>query len=478
VMGGLHSEVTSDTSDILLESAYFDAVTIRKSRLRLGMASESSVRFEKGADPNIIPEALNRAAFLIQQIAGGEILEGIVDCYPKKIDPISINLRPARVNEILGTNIEISRMVKILNGLEFNVINKEVLEVSVPTNRPDISREIDLIEEIARIEGYDHIPTADRSIGPLFTHLHAIDKFKRVVRESMTAQGFDEIYSSSMGDPKLMELFDSEKKGIKILNPIAEDLSVLQNSSLYSLLKAVSHNYAQRNTDLRLFEIGKSFMGSPDWKIPVEIEEIGIAISGKCDDRWFQRGREHDFYGLKGAIDSLLENIHIGKADYRSISHPVFEDKLIYELRCGECRIGLAGQISPKVAKAFDIKLPVYAAILDFKSLLEGRPPEETYKALPRFPAAPRDLAMIVDEAIKVGDIKSLIKEAGGELLESVELFDIFHGKQIGDGKKSLAFALVYRAQDRSLENDEVVECQNKIIDKLKQNFRLDIRKS
>ncbi len=329
VMGGLESEVSADTADILLESAYFDSITIRKSRLKLGMTSESSIRFEKGADPNIVPEALNRAAYLIQKYAGGEVLEGIVDCYPRKIEPLTIRLRPSRVNAILGTSISTDRMANILTGLEFGVINKEILEVAVPTFRPDITREIDLIEEIARIEGYDNIPTADRNIGPLFTHIHADDRLKQSIREAMTAQGFDEIYSSSMADPKLLDVLCPEKSRIKVLNPIAEDLSVLQNTSLFSLLKAIANNYAQRNTDLRLFEIGKAFLPSDNAdKRPREIEEVGIAISGKSTDRWFEHGREHDFYELKGALDSLIESTHNAAIEYRPAKHHAFEDEL------------------------------------------------------------------------------------------------------------------------------------------------------
>jgi len=479
VMGGLESEVSSDTTDVLLESAYFDPVTIRKSRLRLGMTSESSIRFEKGTDPNIVPDALERAAYLIQKYAGGEVLGGIVDCYPKKIEPIVIKLRPSRVNAILGTNIHVNRMVKILKGIEFTVIDKEILEVMIPTFRPDITREIDLIEEIARIEGYDKIPAADRNIGPLFTHLHPDDKFRQLLRGTLTAQGFDEIYGSSMGDPNLLKLLEPDKNSIRVLNPIAEDLAVLQNSSLFSLLKAVAHNYAQRNTDLRLFEIGKAFVQSVEsGKSPDEIEEIGIALSGKSDDRWFERGREHDFYELKGVIDSLIEKARNPKISYQPTSRHVLEAKLALELRSGGNILGYAGQIEPKIAKAFDIKQPVFAAVLDFKILLDSQQLEPAYEALPRFPAAPRDLAIVVDESVKVGDILDRIREAGGERLESVGLFDLYHSKHIGEGKKSLAFSLIYRSRERSLENEEVVEYQDKIIEYLKKYFSIEIRES
>lgn len=479
VMGGLESEVSPDTTDILLESAYFDPVTIRRSRLRLGMTSESSIRFEKGADPNIVPDALNRAAYLIQKYAGGEVFGAIIDCYPKKIEPIVIKLRPARVNAILGTNISVERMINILRGIEFTVTHKETLEVIIPTFRPDVTREIDLIEEIARIEGYENIPVAGRNIGPLFTRLHPDDKFRQLVREDLTAQGFDEIYGSSMGDPKLLSLLEPVRSSIRVLNPIAEDLAVLQSSSFFSLLKAVANNYAQRNTDLRLFEIGKAFVQSINSdKAPDEIEEIGVALSGKSDDRWFERGREHDFYELKGAIDSLIEKARNPEINYQPTSHHALDGKLAFELRSGGNMLGFAGQIEPKIAKAFDIKHSVFAAVLNFKILLDNPQPKQSYEPLPRFPAAPRDLAIIVDEAIRVGDIMDRIKEAGGNRLESVELFDLYRSKQIGEGKKSLAFSLIYRSREKSLENEEVVEYQDKIIEHLKKYFSVEIRES
>jgi phenylalanyl-tRNA synthetase beta chain len=479
VMGGLNSEVSSDTADILLESANFDPITVRRSRMKLGISSESSTRFEKGADPNNVTFAMDRAAYLMQQYAGGEILSGIIDCYPEKINPITIDLRPSRVNAILGTDISKERMIIILKMLQFRVKDKETLEVTVPTFRPDIAREIDLIEEIARIEGYEQIPSADRNIGPLYTPLHPNDTFRQLIRTSMTAQGFDEIYSSTLADPKLLTKIEPEKAPIAIMNPIAADFAVLQSSCLYSLLKAISNNFAQRNTDLRIFEVGKAFLRNESATgdlSPVEVDEIGIALSGKSDDQWFGKGRERDFYELKGAIDSFFEFARVPQCIYRPEKHPAFDDSLVFELIINEKRIGFAGLIKNEIVRAFDIKQTVYAAVLDFNIILNSRQPENYYVPLPKFPSAPRALAVIVDETINVADIISKIKEMGGELLEAVELFDLYRGKQVGEGKKSLAFSLVFRSKGRSLENEEVTEIYNNIIEYLKNNFKTEIR--
>jgi phenylalanyl-tRNA synthetase beta chain len=477
VMGGLDSEVSQNTADILLESAYFNPIAIRKSRLKLGIVSESSVRFEKGADPNAVAEAIDRAAFLIQKYAGGKVLKGIVDCYPAKVNPIKINLRPSRANAILGSNISKERMSDILTNLEFQVTDKNWLEVTVPTFRPDITREIDLIEEIARIEGYENIPTADRNIGPLYTPINPDDRLRQQIRTGMTALGFDEIYGSNFADPKLMSALESKLKPVAVLNPIAEDLSVLQNNTLYSALMAVGHNLAQRNLDLRLFEIAKKFIASERrGESPLEIEELVMAVTGRSGDAWYERGREYDFFDVKGATIGLIDYLRAPRLKLEGDRHPCFEADMSFCLKCGDSKVGYAGRINQKLARSFDIKQPVYVAQLDFNFLLNNQSGEGSYSALPRFPSAIRDLAIIVDEKFRVGDIMDAIREAGRENLESVDLFDLFRGKQIGEGKKSLAFSMVFRSRERSLDSKEVDNYQGIIIENLKKRFNIEVR--
>jgi phenylalanyl-tRNA synthetase beta chain len=473
VMGGLESEVSADTENILLESAYFDPITIRKSRIKLGTVSESSARFERGADPNIIPAAIDRAAYLMQQYAGGEILSGIVDCYPKKLAPVVIELRPERVNALLGTNISKKRIINILQGLEFEVEDKGILEVAVPTFAVDVTREVDLIEEIVRIEGYDAIPSVDRNVGPLYVPEQRDTQFRTEIRNAMTTQGFDEIYGSGLAEARLLSVLMKGKPQLRILNPIAEDLSVMQNSLLYSLLNAVAHNISRRNVNLRLFEIGKTFQpGSP----PPEEEQIGLALSGASESRWYDKGRDYSFYDLKGATDSLLEGCRIEPAEFVREPRQPFLDGLSFSIEVSGQSIGHAGQIIDEVTRQFEIKQPVLAAVLDFEKILHLKKPLKAFSTLPRFPAAPRDLAIIVDDSIPVGDILSEIRAAGGDLLETVELFDLYRGKQITAGKKSLAFSMTFRSDRRSLESKEVIGIQSKIAQHLKKRFNAEIR--
>ncbi len=473
VMGGLNSEISNETTDILLESAYFNPVTIRKSRLHLEIMSESSTRFEKGADPNNVPGAIDRAAGLINEYAGGELLSGIVDCYPKKITPIEIDFRPDKANAFLGTNISGKRMRDIFEGLEFETESDGIMKVTVPTFRPDIEREVDLFEEIVRIEGYDSVPSSERNLGPLFTHQFGDDILRDEIRRALTTQGFDETYGSGLADPKLMSKLSDGKPLLRILNPIAEDLAVLQSSLLYSLLKSVSHNISRRNINLQLFEIGKAFYpGNP----PDEREQVGLMLSGQTDDNWYSKSVGFSYYHLKGAIDKLIDSCRIAPVKLTPAHQPIFLKGCSFEIEIDDDIIGSAGQISTELAKAFDIKQAVLAAVLDFDKLLTKRRPEMSFRPVPRYPAAPRDLAVVIDETVNAGQIEEEIKKVGGDLLEEVKIFDLYRGKQVGEGKKSIAFALQYRSSERSLESKEVIATHNKIAKHLKKHFNAEIR--
>jgi phenylalanyl-tRNA synthetase beta chain len=475
VMGGLDSEVSDETKNILLESAYFNPADIRLSRQKLGMVSESSTRFEKGADPNMVDIAIDRAASLLAELAGGEVLEGIVDCYPNKIESVKISLRPNRVNALLGTNISKERMIKILRGIEFTVEDKEALDVTVPTFATDITREADLVEEIVRLEGYDSVPVSDENKGPLCNDYPADDQFRDDVRRILASQGFDEIYSPGMADPGLLRKINPDRQFIKVLNPIAEDLTVMENSILNSMLKSLSHNIAHRNIDLKLFAIGRIYLpGDP----PIERDEIAIAVSGHSDNNWYAENRRFGFHDVKGAIDTLCDSFRI--TGMKSQAEPVsyLNDNCSYKLLDNNESIGYIGSIRDKVSRLFDIKQEIFMAVLESDKLYAKWNPETVFDSLPRYPAAPRDLAVIIDENIRAGDMLEVIEKEGGPILESVRLFDQFRGGQIGNGKKSLAFAMIYRSRDRSLENEEISRVHNHIADCLKKKFGASIRET
>jgi len=475
VMGGLDSEVTAKTATILLEAAYFEPRTTRRSRQKLGLVTESSIRFEKGADPNMVPIALDRAAALMAEYAGGEVLSGRVDCYPEKIVPALVRLRPERVNTLLGTDISRERMIEILTGLEFGVEDKGELMVTVPTFTGDITREVDLIEEIVRIEGYAVVPDTEENKGPLFTPQPSDNRFRDEIRRLMTGLGFDELYAPGLADEKLLEKVSGSTPRVRVLNPIADDLTVMENDLVYSLLRTVSHNLAHRNINLKIFGIGRIYLpGEP----PVEKEQIGLAVTGREADRWYRKGRALDYYDIKGVIDTVLDSQRLSDASYTAAEHRCLQPERSFGVACSGETIGHAGLIRPELARAFDIKQTVYAAVLDFEVLMKLGAAEWFFRPLPRFPAAPRDLAVVVDEKVGTSEILSLIKKTAGPLLESVELFDLFRGSQVGEGRKSLAFAMVFRSEKRSLESDEVAEIHKSISSALKNNFNAEIREA
>ncbi len=472
VMGGLETEVSNETTTILLEAAYFNPVTIRRSRQKLGTITESSQRFEKGVDPNGIPYALDRAANLLEKYAGGKTVSGIADCYPKKIAPAVIEFRPERANGLLGTAIPKERMINILRGIEFEIEDKGTLKVTVPTWQNEITREVDLIEEIIRLEGYDAMGDVDRNLGPLYVEHPEDDLLKQTIKSTLVAQGYDEVYGSGFAHDKILRNV-SDKPAVKILNPIAEDLNVLQNDINYSLLKAVGHNIAHRNIDLMLFELGTVFFpGNPN----EEELQIGLALSGESENSWFARGHNFSFYDLKGGIDALRDECRIPELEYREENDLPYQEDSSFALFAGNDKIGKAGLVNRDIAKRFDIKQPVYTAVLDFEKILKVRLPEGIYVPLPRFPAAPRDLAVVVDEEVNVGNLIGEIKKSGGKILESVEIFDLYRGKPIPEGKKSIAFSLVYRLAERSLKSKEVNAVQEDIIDNIKKRFNAEIR--
>jgi phenylalanyl-tRNA synthetase beta chain len=476
VMGGLDSEVENTTTTILLEAAYFNPSVIRKSRKTLDIVTESSTRFEKGADPNGIPYAIDRAAHLFQEVCGGEVLAGIVDCYPHPIEPKRISFRPQRCNYVLGTSISTARMKEILANLEFAVNGTDQLAVTVPTFRPDIEREIDLIEEIARVEGYDAIPDATANIGPLFTPTRIEDVFEDEVRRILTAAGFDEILSHGLADSRLAKLISADVPQVRLVNPVTADLDVMRNSLVPTALTVIEHNLAHRNLDLCLFEIGKVYF-PPDhnghWR---EDKRILLAVTGATPHGWRDHPRSFDFYDLTGAIGRLQAHFHWPALEFESAHVSFFEEDVSFEMKMEGRGAGVIGKVSDAVISRLDVKQPVFLAELEAGQLLSLSRPLAEFTPLPLYPAAPRDLAMIVSQEVRAADLVNTIRDTAGKPAESVQIFDLYTGQQIEEGKKSIAISITYRSGIGSLSSEEVDALQQKVIDTLKREFDAEIR--
>lgn len=476
VMGGSNSEVSNSTRNILLEVAYFNPRVIRKSRKSLDLVSEASQRFEKGVDPNNVPHASGRASQLLAELCGGEICDGLVDNYARVISPLSVSLRPGRCNSILGVSLESKEMSDVLTRLEIPCKGDNPIAAAVPTFRADITKEIDLIEEIVRIRGYDTIPDAKRNIGPLFTPTHDRDLFFERIRNLLTALGCDEIMGHGLANSKLAHVLTPDIKPVKMLNPVSEELDIMRTSLLLTSFESVAHNLAHRNMDVKLFELGKVYFppnGAKEWR---EIDRLSLSISGNTTVTWRDRARPFDFYDLTGMLERLAESLNIAPFVLKEGQTAWLDPSCSFNIHYKDTIIGHAGLVASDTLRKFEIKAPVYSAELSLTHLMVEPKQTPTFVPLPVFPSAPRDLAIVVDTHVPVGDIIASIRQMAGAFAEQVSVFDLYAGNQIQQGKKSVGISIQYRAADRSLSGEEVDDLQTRVIESLKKHFRADIR--
>jgi phenylalanyl-tRNA synthetase beta chain len=476
IMGGLESEVSPHTKTILLESAYFDPRVIRRGRMFLDISTESSQRFERGADPNGVIEALDRAAELLESLAGGKILKGVVDNYPSPIHPVKITLRPQRVNKILSTELQTQQIKDILTSLELSFEENHDLEVRVPTFRPDLTREIDLIEEIARIYGYGNIKTTMRAGGNLVTRIHLEDELSLRIKEFMVGKGFFEAITNNLVDPEILSKLNPDTVWVSIRNPLSQDLSVLSTTLAYNILSVVGRNKNRMEKNLRIFELGKVFIQKGK-KLPEERLHLGIALSGNREPRhWEDKEKEVDLYDLKGILEGLLGHLSLSfeLSPGRGV---LFEPDNCFYVQMEDHKIGLVGELSKVTLDLFEIKDKVLWAEIDMDDVFARVTQIKEFRTLPKFPPVDRDIAVVVDEMLLSKEITDKIKKAGGSMVEEVALFDVYRGKQIPAGKKSLACSIRYRSQDKTLTDEEVEEIHHRVISELEKSFGATLRK-
>ena len=476
IMGGLKSEVGPDTDTVLLESAYFDPRVIRRGRMFLGLSTESSQRFERGADPNGVVEAADRAARLLEDLAGGKVAQGLVDSYPRRIHPVKIALRPQRVNRLLSTDLTARQIKDILTSLDLDVKENQEFEVQVPTFRPDLTREIDLIEEIARIYGYANIKTSLRASGSLVTHELPEDELIREIKHFLTGRGCFEVITNNLVDPEILKRMKPDCPGVSIQNPLSHDLSVLSSSLSCGLLGVVSRNKNRLETNVRVFELAKVFCGGKE-KLPDEKLHLGIAVSGERLPRHWESGEDQvDLYDLKGVVEELFGHLKLG-LEMKPDEDPLFRKQRSFAVLIPDGKVGTAGEVSEEVRKIFGIKEEVFLAELDLEKMAGGVPREIRFYPLPKFPPVDRDIAVVADENLTSQVIKAEIEAAGGELIEEVTLFDVYLGKQVPPGKKSLAYSIRYRSRDRTLTDQEVDDIHRKVVSELEKNLDITLRK-
>lgn len=458
VMGGFNSEVKADTTCIVFESATFDGGSVRQTAQKLGLRTEASSRYEKGLDPNNTVPALNRACELVEMLGCGEVVGGMIDVVCNIKPLVTLEISPDRVNRFLGTEIPDDDMVSTLTKLGFTVEKGENLTVTAPSFRPDIECFADVAEEIARFYGYDNIPTALLSGEATVGGKTPLQKLRDRINQTLSGCGLSEIYTYTFTSPSYFEKLripeSSElRKTVKITNPLGEDTSIMRTTTIASMLDILSYNYNHRNENAGLFEIGKIYLPKGD-VLPEEPEKITIGVYG-----------EQDFFSVKGILDKLFATLSIKDVEYvRESENPTFHPGKCARISAGGKIIGIMGEIHPDVLETYEIGTAAYVAELDLSVIFELSTDAVKYKQLPRFPAAQRDIALLVDKTVAAGDLEKTIKKAGGEILDSIKLFDIYEGAQIPEGKKSIAYAIFFRAADRSLTNEEIAKVYNKII--------------
>lgn len=474
VMGGLNSEIEEDTTTILVESANFNGDSVRATSKKLGLRTEASSRFEKGIDPNLCQAAADRVCRLIEILGCGKVASGTVDVYPKKFEAAAIDVRVDRINQILGIQLSAEEMTRIFESLEMKVEgNGPILKVTPPTIRQDMLTEVDFVEEIARMYGYDHLPVTI----PKGNAEAGKSKERTLIdhaRDTLCALGLNEVQTYSFVSPKGVDDIrigeDSwERDFVKILNPLGEENSVMRTILTPNMLEVLGRNYSRNIESVKAFEIGSTFTTNLIRPEDLPEEQTGLAIG--------LYGKDMDFFVLKGMIEELLRNLGIRDAAFTAESeYGVYHPGRCARISVGEEELGIMGEIYPDVADKFGIGTRAYCCELFFDSVIRHANIEKAYEPLPKYPATSRDIALLVSEDVQVGDIETVIREEGKSILEKVRLFDVYRGKQVEEGKKSVAFALTYRDKGKTLTDEEVTKVHDHVLEALKNKVNAVLR--
>ena len=461
IMGGENSEIVADTTDVVFESACFDGTCIRKGALSLGMRTEASAKFEKGLDPlNTLP-AVQRACELVELLGAGEVVDGIIDILNYVPQPRVLKLEPDRINALLGTDVAADEMVRILRKLDFTV---EGDQVTVPSWRGDVEGMADLAEEVARFHGYNNIPSTLMRGQTTLGGYSPAQQLERRLGEVCRSCGYDEIITYSFISPTYYDKIrwpeaDPRRASFKILNPLGEDTSIMRTTVLPSMLEILTRNWNYRNKTAKLYEIGRIYLPGGEDGLAIESKMLSIGTYGNGAN----------FFAMKGMIEAILGDIRAKEVRFEACSdNPSYHPGRCATVWAGDSCIGVFGQIHPLVAQNYGVDGEFYCAELSFDALMLARGADPEYVPLPKFPSVTRDIAVVCDESVTVGALENCIRKGAKGLLKEVALFDIYRGKGIAEGKKSVAFNLILRSDDRSLTSEEADEDIKSILDTLK----------
>ncbi len=468
VMGGLDSEVREDTKTVLFESATFLGSSVRITAKKLGLRTESSSRYEKGLDSENTLPAVMRACELVEQLGCGEVVDGIIDVYGTKPETVKIKFEPEKINDFIGFSVPKDVMVKILTDLGFEICDDEI---TVPTYRPDVLCFNDIAEEIARMYGYDKIPSTlmdgDTTVG-IKTYGQQIEDR---VKNTLVGAGLYETLVFSFTNPNIFDRLnmpaDSKKREtVVITNPLGVENSIMRTTAIASMMEVISRNENFKAEKVRLFELGKIYIPKTGEDLPEEKRVVTIGMYGDCD-----------FYDIKGVVEVMLEDLGISKRAYEpNKDNTTFHPGRCASLIAGGKEIGLLGQIHPTVCENYDVTNDIYVAEIDFEAMLLLAKTEKTYKKLPKYPASQRDLALIADDTVLASQIENIIKKKAGNIFESLTLFDVYKGKQIPENKKSMAYSVVFRDENKTLADEDVNPVIESILKELSEELNITLR--
>jgi phenylalanyl-tRNA synthetase beta chain len=475
VMGGLDTEITDATTDVLLESAYFTPATVRRASKALGLATEASKRFERGVDPEGVRRAQDRAIELICELAGGAATEDALDLYPQPVQPVALNVRPERVKIVTGLDVPPGEIARLLAALGFARHEEKFV---APSWRHDMEREEDLIEEVARIAGYDKIPVAlppARSAGALLQY----DARRRALRRALAAQGYDEAikfsFISDAHDERIAFLpgFVGEDGFVTLSNSIIEDAPRMRPSLVPGLLEAARHNFNFGTRDVRLFELGRLFAARAGDALPEEREALALLVTGNLNEEGTAAvGREADFYDLKGALEAALSAANLPALQFSAASAAHLRAGQTAEVSLPDGRaVGFIGRLNDELSAIYKFRQAVYLAELDLASLLRAEAVATRYSPLPRYPAIMRDLSLLLARNITWADLQQAIGNLNLEYCRSVQLADIYEGAGVPAGQRSLTIRLEYRAAGRTLRDEEAEAEHNRVLETLTTRF-------
>ena len=473
VFGGKESGVSESTNAIFLESAYFNPVSVRKTAKRHQLNTDASFRFERGIDPSITEYALKRAALLIQEVAGGEITSDVIDVYPKKVEDFSVFLNFNKVAKIIGQEISKDIIKKILVSLDIKVnsVSDSGLGLTIPAYRVDVQREIDVIEEILRVYGYNNIKFSNKVNATVANSPRTEDyKIQNVVATQLNSQGFHEMMANSLTTANYVQLSEmlKEEHNVTMLNPLSSDLATMRQSLLFSGLEAISYNINRKNTDLKLFEFGKTYHNYPSGY--EEKKHLTLFLTGnRNQETWTTGQKPTDFFLFKGYVNAVLERLGIQKTQNQPLTSDVFSEGIAVSL--GKDTIVEIGVVKKSIVKHFGIKQEVFFADFNWAAILKLISNKVKFNEIPKYPEVRRDLALLIDQTVTYESIYTIAKQTEKSLLKNIDLFDVYEGQNLPEGKKSYALSFSIQDSSKTLTDEQI----DKIMNKLQKNFETEL---